>query len=524
MKKFSLNLKDIFYKLISYDEKPMIPDDEKVLHEKQKICFICEKEFCKDKTNKKVYKLMHQVRDHCHFTGKYRGAAHSICNLQYKVPNTIPVVFHNGSKYDNHFIITQLAKDFDGYFSCIGENTEKYISFSTTVNKESDNANKKSNTFTLRFIDSYRFMQGGLDSHVKNLAKPGKNIPINVLQERFLNTYQLCHNDIEKFELMLRKGIYPYENMDSWCKFDEPVPLDKECYFSELNDENISDSDLDHVKNVCNTFKIDNLGKYHDLYVRSDTTLLADVFENFRDKWLNINKLDPAYYFSAPGLSWHSCLKKTGIKLELLTDPNMLLQLEKSIRGEVCTAIYKYAKANNKNMKNYDNTKESTYLMYVHANNLYGYAMSKKLPIDNFKWEKDLCRFTDDFIKNYDEESDTGYLLVVDIKYPESVYKEHNDPPVLPDKVKVDKVTKLVCNLHDQKGYSINIYALKQVLNHGLNLDCVHSVISFRKDAWLESYIEMNTQLRTKATNDFEKDFYKLCNNSVYDKTMENVR
>ena len=201
--------------------------------------------------------------------------------------------------------------------------------------------------------------------------------------------------------------------MDSWKRFNEPVPLDKKQYYSRLNDENISDSEIDHVKNVFNTFKIKNLGKYHDLYVITDTVLLADVFENFRDKCLNTYKLDPVYYLSVPGFSWQSCLKMTKIKLELLIDNDMLLLFEKGIRGGMCNAIHNYAKANNKYMKNYDSTKESIYIMYLDANNLYGWAMSKKVPIDNFKWETDLSKFTSNFIKNYDEESDIGYSLLM---------------------------------------------------------------------------------------------------------------
>ena len=155
--------------------------------------------------------------------------------------------------------------------------------------------------------------------------------------------------------------------MVTWKRFNEHVPLDEKYYYSELNLEGISNEDIVHVKNVCNTFKISNLGKYHDLYVKSDVALLADVFENFRDKCLDNNELDPAYYLSAPGLSWHSCLKKTGVKLELLTDANMLMLFEQGIRAGICTAIHYYAEADNKCMKNYDSTKKSTYLMYVDA-------------------------------------------------------------------------------------------------------------------------------------------------------------
>ena len=243
--------------------------------------------------------------------------------------------------------------------------------------------------------------------------------------------------------------------MVTWKRFNEHVPLDEKYYYSELNLEGISNDDIVYVKNVYNSFKIPNLGKYYDLYVKSDVALLADVFENFRNKCLDINKLDPAYYLSAPGLSWHSCLKKTGVKLELLTNANMLMLFEEGIRGGICTAIRYYAEANNKYMKNYDSTKKSIYLMYVDANNLYGYAMSQKLPIKNFKFETDLSIFTENFIKNYNEQSNTGYLLVVDLIYPTHLYKEHRDLPFLPYRGKVNKVNKLLCGLNDKNNYSI---------------------------------------------------------------------
>ena len=210
MNKNIIKLTTIFNKLIKYEQKEMLPltDDEKVLHDSQKVCFLCEKEFCTDKTNKEEYKLRCKVRYHCHFTGKDRGTAHSICNMCYKVSKVIPVVFHNGSAYDNHFAIRQLAKDFKGYLNCIGQNTKKYISFSISIFKKSGNINKKKkpDVFTLTFIDSKRFMKGSLDNHVKSLTEPSKDIPIDVLQDRYFNTYQiLYHSNDEKFRLMLRK-------------------------------------------------------------------------------------------------------------------------------------------------------------------------------------------------------------------------------------------------------------------------------------------------------------------------------
>ena len=147
--------------------------------------------------------------------------------------------------------------------------------------------------------------------------------------------------------------------MDSWERFNEESLPDKESFYSSLHSENITDEDYEHAQKVWEVFKTKNLGGYHDLYVQSDTLLLADVFENFRDKCIEIYKLDPAHFLSALGLAWQAYLKKTGVKLELLTDYNMLFMVEEGIRGGMCQAVYKYAKANNKYMKNYNKNIES---------------------------------------------------------------------------------------------------------------------------------------------------------------------
>ena len=162
--------------------------------------------------------------------------------------------------------------------------------------------------------------------------------------------------------------------MDDWEKFNETTLPKKGDFCSNLNMENITNVDYMHVKRVCKDFEIKNLGEYHDLYLKSDTLLLADVFENFRKMCLKIYHLDPAKFLSAPGLAWEAALKKTEVKLELLTDIDMILIVEKCIRGGICHAIHRYAKANNKYMKDYDKNKESSYLKYWDVNNLYGWA------------------------------------------------------------------------------------------------------------------------------------------------------
>ena len=219
-----------------------------------------------------------------------------------------------------------------------------------------------------------------------------------------------------------------------------------------------------------------------------------------------------------------SMSKKTNIKLELLTDYDMLLMVKEEIRGGICHSIHRHAKANNKYMKNCNKNKESSYIQYLDANNLYGWAMSQKLPVNGFKWVNDVSEVDENLIKNYDEDNDKGYILEVDVKYPRKLHDLHSDLLFLPERMKTDKCKKLVCNLHNKKKYVVHIRSLKQALNHGLKLKKVHRIIEFNQEAWLKTYIDMNTELRKIAKNDFEKDFFKLMNNAVFGKTMENVR
>ena len=198
--------------------------------------------------------------------------------------------------------------------------------------------------------------------------------------------------------------------------------------------------------------------------------------------------------------------------------------VEEGIRGGICHSIHRLARANNKYMKNYDENKESSYIQYLDANNLYGWTMSQKLPVNGFKWINDVTEIDKKFIKNYDEDSDKGYILKVNVKYPKKLHDLHSDLPFLSKRMKIDKCKKLVCNLRNKKKYVVHIKSLKQALNHGLKLKKVHRIIEFNHAAWLKPYIDMNTELGKLAKNDFEKDFFKLMNNAVFGKTMENIR
>ena len=526
----------------------MIPltKEEEDNYNKENICYICKKDFNNDT----------KVRDHCQFTGKYRGAAHNTCNLRYKIPKNIPVIFHNGSTYDYHFVIKELAREFEGNFECLAENTEKYITFSVSIKKRIDDKNIDI-TYKIKFSDSFRFMATSLSKLVDNLTdnihndkciKCKSNLcfvrAINEklifkcidcekeyekefnkeLVERFANTYKFCDNDLNKFIMLLRKGVYPNEYIDGWDKFNEKIIPGKELFYSNLTLENIRETDYAHANNIFKKFNINNLGEYHDLYIRSDTLLLADIFENFRQSCLKNYELDPAHFVSLPGLAWQACLKKTNVELELLTDYDMLLMVEEGIRGGICHAIQRYAKANNKYMKDYDKKKKSSYIQYLHANNLYGKAMTEKFQVRGFRWMNDISKIDEDFVKDYNKNNNKGSILDVDIDYPNKLNNLHSDLPFLPERMIINNTKKLFCNLNDKKNYIVHINVLKQALDHGLKLRKVHRVIEFDQEAWLKEYIDVNTELRKKVTNDFEKDFFKLMNNAVFGKTMENVR
>ena len=199
--------------------------------------------------------------------------------------------------------------------------------------------------------------------------------------------------------------------------------------------------------------------------------------------------------------------KITNIELELLTYYDMLLMVEEGIRGGICHSIHRYAKVNNKYMKNYNNNEESSYIQYLDANNLYGWAISKKLPVNGFRWlgSDEINEINEEFIKSYNENGNKGYIFEIDVRYSKRLRDLHSDLPFLPERIEINKCKKLICNLSNKKKYVIHVNSLKQASNHGLKLKKIHRVIEFNQKEWLKPYIDMNTELRKAAKNDFGK-------------------
>ena len=362
----------------------------------------------------------------------YRRAAHRNCNLMYRIPHHIPVVFHNLSGYDAHLFIRELAASIPGgaRMGVIAKHKEDYISFSikVAVDKYIDkNGVEKDKEIELRFIDSFKFMSSSLDSLTTNLVRRGQRL------------FGLEKYTPAQYELLVRKRIYPYEYMSSWDRFEDTVFPPPEAFYSKLNMAGVSSEDYEHARSVWAEFGLRNLGEYHDLYLKTDVILLANVFEAFRGVRTQNYGLDPAYFYTAPGLAWKACLKKTRIRLELLLDPDMLLMFERGIGGGITQSVHRWARANNSYMGSKFNPNEKVnYLQYLDANNLYGRAMSQPLPTGVFKW----VEVKPNEIRKLVKRKDKGYLLEVDVKYPKELHDSHNDLHFMCERMKINGVEK----------------------------------------------------------------------------------
>ena len=483
-----------------------ITKKEELGFQKATVCHVCGGTFEKTEDSRRV-------RDHCHLTGLYRGAAHNKCNLEFKLPKFYPVIFHNLEKYDAHLFIKELAEVKDplqgvgltkekGRIKCIARTEENYVSFrkEIVVDVFLRDGKWREVEREIRFIDSFKFMNSSLEKLAGNLTS------FRELEKYF---------EGDQLELVKRKGVYPYDYMNCIERLGETSLPPIECFYSKLYDADISKEDYAHAQLVWETFGMKTMKDYHDLYLMTDVLLLACVFEEFRNVCLKHYELDPAWYYTTPALAWDACLKESKVNLKLLHDQDMLLMVEKGIRGGVSMISTRYGKANNEYMQEYDPELPSKYIAYLDANNLYGWAMSKPLPTHGFKW---MCQSKLDNWERY------SCILEVDLEYPRDLWELHSDYPLAPEHLEMDGVSKLIPNLQNKEKYVVHYEALKTYVKYGLKITKIHRGIVFQESPWMKSYIEKNTKLRKLSKNDFESNFFKLMNNSVFGKTIENVR
>ena len=446
-----------------------------------------------------------KVRDHCHLTGKYRGPAHSKCNINVtqKQSNFIPFLFHNFSNYDCHMFFKKLVdkKNDKVDFDINLKTNEEYLSVAYGC---------------IRFIDSYRFLSSGLDKLVSNLTDNSnkklkdleeeiadnndeilnivneieeedrtikdlkKNYPeeIKCLEEALLN--YMGENDLkilktgfqDKWKYLTKKLAYPYEYFDCIDDYQKPVDnLKKEDFFSKLKNKCPDDDEIERTMDIIRRLNIKNGEELTDVYLKSDVLLLTCVFEKFNKISVENSNINPLYFVSLPGYTWQCGLKYTGINLQTLQDKDMIFLLENNIRGGISSVM------GDRYVKSVENKK----ILYIDANNLYGDSMSQPLPYDEIKFDQNV-KLED--ILNTPDDGDIGYLVEVDLKYPDHIKEKTTNFPFAPvnrkinpdnfneymQKIKPDNYTptkKLICDWSNKKNYLVQYRMLKFYVRHG---------------------------------------------------------
>ena len=510
--------------------KPNLSNNEETEFKKQSNCYIC---------NVKTNTLK---RDHCHLTGKYRGALCNECNQNLQSRNNknkLVCVFHN-LNYDGNFILANARKVFKGETIYNEENGKSWKDNDTIkIICTSEEKFIQFSIGNLTFIDSFKFLSTSLEKLVEGL----KN------KEDISNfKYTIQYFGLDMALNACRKGVYPYEWMNDITKFLEKEFPAYENFYSRVSCSNVKYEDYLWGKNMYyNVLKCKNMGDYHDFYLKTDVLLLADVFENFRTLSLNHFKLDAANYTTLPSMSYDALLinmKENSYYMMQIPDEETRLFYDEHKIGAVCQVFQnKHVKANNKYMKTYDKNIVSSYILYTDANNLYGWAMSQKLPYEIIgKVYVSLEK-----ILSISNDADISYTVCCDLSYPKKVHNFLNG--YVPGAVKRnvneteisefqkttrgknengksknhDKSIKVICDLNEKNNYIVDYRLLKMFVSLGVKVDKINYVYKHKQAKIFEKYISKNTDARKLAKTDFEKDFYKLCNNAIYGKTIQDI-
>ncbi len=526
--------------------KMPLPNVAKDFCDAAQKCIICDQPFIAEKEDKVV--------DHDHFTGLIRGVAHNECNMKCKKKrNFFPVIFHNFKGYDGHALCktAKFSNREDVQLRCIPLTTEKYLSLSIiwkvceykwySEEKQEDEIKVLKNE--LRFIDSFQFLSESLEKLVVQQYSDGGNATFPHIQMQF---------QYDHVALCLRKGIYPYEYMDSLDRFNETALPSIETFTSKLREGDACEpADYEHATRVWAETHCKTLRDYTEFYMKTDIILLADIFESFRSTCIRIHNMDPVFTFTLPGFSWQAALRQSGQKLELLTDYSMYTTIEQGIRGGLTVCTRHYAEADNfyTNPFKYRNANsDSSHIQVYDANSLYAWAMSQSLPYGDFKW---LENFNDLFPPNLNkwpsDDGEYGYILVVDLEYPKEIHDQTATYPLAPcheninadiytihmleqwlisrsGGMKVRRERKLVASCNDKENYVVHYRTLKLYVKLGLRIKKISQVIQFKQSKWLAPYISGNIARRKQAKCTFESDFHKKANNAVFGKTQEQKR
>jgi len=476
-------------------------------------CHICKKSL--DWKSKKL-----PVRDHDHFLehNNFRGASHNHCNLNFWERTKKVVVFFHNMAFDLNNFLLELIKSADDekYINIVPENLEKFKSISDR-------------NFT--FLDTYSFLASSLETLVDNLKDKGAQ-----------NFKRLIREFPDHYELLMQKGIYPYEWVKDFDVFSETSLPPREAFYNALTETEVSERDYAHAQRVWSEMNCRTFRDYMEIYVLADSVLLHDVFESFKDLCMDYYDLDPSHYMSLPAIGFDAMLKMTGVQIEKITDQDIYNFVFNNLRGGITTISQRMAKANNPYLLEYDETQPTTYIQYLDINNLYGVGLQGPLPISGFRWL--LPTEIEEFDLSQDPDGKSFYLLEVDLEYPSSLHDEHNCYPLAVEKRAVlteelspynlhflekndgkhSTVEKLIPDLNDKSNYVCSLKNLQFFLSHGLILKKIHKVLTAVQEPWMSPFIQFNTARRAEATSKFDKDLFKYFNNSCYGKLIEDVR
>ena len=499
-------------------------------------CYICNLEF--DNTSNKV-------QDHDHYTGLYRGAACQGCNTKLRMRRCfLPIFFHNLRGYDMHHLCKHGFGNFPSWtLSPIPTTREKYLALTAQIKVGAQPTNGRDINFCVKFLDSFQFLS-------TSLAKLASTLP------KFEHALNLIHEypNVTR-DIIERKGLFPYEYFNSLDRLSDMQLPSKPHFYDSLSEQHVTDEEYAHAQKAWDAFHCTSFGEYTQRYLELDVYLLADIFEHYRKTCFKTDGLDPTHFFTSPGYSFTAALKQTNEEIELLQDPQMHELFERGIRGGMCFTNKHFIHANNPYMDNdFDPIKPTKWLLYIDENNLYGNALSQRLPHSNFQWidQNTLQTWTSDTILQLDDDGEIGYLCEVDLEYPDSLHDYTSDLPFAPERKQPDwnmfpfymkqfwnnictqrgkpfseryiSTEKLLLTVENKYHYVVHYVLLKYYLQKGLILQKIHRAIQFTQKKWLEPFISANTEKRSSAQTTFEKDYYKLRSNSVFGKTMENVR
>lgn len=483
-------------------------------------CYFCTQTF----SNQDIV-----VRHHSHLPPfQFIGLAHNQCNLKCQTTNVYPVFFHNLSGYDCHHLVQAFTVDNVAEIKIIAQTQEKFLAM--IVNQK------------LRFVDSLLFFHSSLDKISKSMSIEQD---FNLIREHFRNLNE------EQIQLLLEKGIYPYSYMDSFEKFNETALPHKTLFFNDLTGEDISDEKYQRGQRTWDALEIVDMGMFHDIYMTIDTLILADALIKVRTTMYEGFGIDIFHYYTLPHFCFDAALKKTGVTLELLTDSTMHLWFESAIRGGLTSCgDLRAASANNPLCSEYDTQQPTSWIMYWDMNNLYSGPLKGQLPISNYEWINqptlvNINRNPAQFLNNIQDNSSMGYFLEVDISFPSNIHDKLNSYPLAPYVRQVEstevsrsqdilidvlnsrsslRFSRLIADLLPRKNYICHYRSLQHYIELGAVVDFVHKGVSYIQCDWLKPYIEFNTLKRQNSRSTLEKSFWKLANNCLYGKFIENKR